>query len=157
MTSLAEKHGANLLIISLGIVFIWFGGIKFTMGGAEGVSGLVKNSPLMGWLYSIFSVRSFATLLGIVEIIIGLLLLAGLTNPKIGVFGGLAGIVTFLITLHFMFTTPGVVPEGASFPILSGMPGEFLLKDIVLLAASVWITGNRASAMRNTEQAGAAV
>jgi len=35
------------------------------------------------------------------------------------------------------YCSPGVVPEGASFPILSGMPGEFLLKDIVLLAASI--------------------
>jgi len=153
MTAFAEKYGPKAIIVSLAIVFIWFGLIKYTTGGAEGVSGLVQNSPFMAWLYSVFSVKTFAALLGTVEIIIGLLLLAGLSTPKLGILGGLGGIATFLVTLHFMLTTPGVVREGASFPILSSMPGEFLLKDIVLLAASLWIVGNRAQAARGGDTA----
>ena len=43
---------------------------------------------------------------------------------------------TFALTLTFMFTTPGVTePIAGGFPALSAMPGQFLLKDAVLLAA----------------------
>lgn len=127
------------LIVTLAIVFIWFGSIKFTAGGASAIGGLVNNSPIMSWVYSVFEVGTFGVLLGSLEIVIGLMLLAGLVNLKLRVVAGLGAIVTFLITLSFMLSTPGVVPEGASFPILSGMPGEFLLKDIVLLAVSYTI------------------
>lgn len=127
------------LIITLAIVFIWFGAIKFTVGGSGGIEGLVNNSPILSWVYSIFEVGTFGALLGSLEIIIGLLLLAGLFNLKLRAIAGLGAMITFLVTLSFMLTTPGVIAEGASFPILSGMPGEFLLKDIVLLAVSYTI------------------
>ncbi len=127
------------LIISLAIVFAWFGIIKYTDGGASGIEGLVNNSPILAWVYQIFDVATFGALLGSLEIIIAILLLVGLTNMKIRAIAGLCAIITFLITLSFMLTTPGVVPEGTSFPVLSGMPGEFLLKDIVLLAVSYGI------------------
>jgi len=39
-----------------------------------------------------------------------------------------------------VFTTPGWEPT-LGFPALSAMPGQFLLKDIVLLGASVWSLG----------------
>ncbi len=43
--------------------------------------------------------------------------------------------ITFALTLTFMFTTPGVTePIAGGFPALSAMPGQFLLKDAVLLA-----------------------
>ena len=134
-----NRHESSLLIlptIALAIIFIWFGGIKFTAGGASGIEGLINNSPILSWVYGIFDVPSFAALLGAIEIAIGLLLLLGLVSLKVRAIAGLASIATYLITLSFMLTTPGVVPEGASFPVLSGMPGEFLLKDLVLLAVS---------------------
>ena len=45
----------------------------------------------------------------------------------------------FLTTLTFFFTTPTVwAAQLGGFPALTGHPGEFLLKDVVLLGASVW-------------------
>jgi uncharacterized membrane protein YkgB len=45
---------------------------------------------------------------------------------------------TYLITLTFFFSTPGVAETTAGgFPAISALPGQFLLKDLVLLAASV--------------------
>jgi uncharacterized membrane protein YkgB len=45
---------------------------------------------------------------------------------------------TYLITLTFLFTTPGVAePTAGGFPAISAVPGQFLLKDVVLLAASL--------------------
>jgi uncharacterized membrane protein YkgB len=45
---------------------------------------------------------------------------------------------TYLITLTFFLSTPGVAEATAGgFPAISAVPGQFLLKDLVLLAASV--------------------
>ena len=136
---MTDNKAIKFLAIALAIVFIWFGALKYTAGGAEGIVGLVENSPLLSWVYSLFSVHTFAALLGTVEIAIGVLLLAGLKDARLGMLGGLGGIATFVVTLSFMLTTPGVVPGGASFPILSAMPGEFLLKDLALLAISYFL------------------
>ena len=61
-------YGAYL---ALAIIYFWFGGMKFTHYEAEGLVPLVSNSPLLGWVYSIFSVDMFSSLLGILEISIG--------------------------------------------------------------------------------------
>jgi uncharacterized membrane protein YkgB len=55
----------------------------------------------------------------------------------------------FLTTLSFLFTTPGWEPTLGGFPALSAMPGQFLLKDVVLLGAALWSTGEAASAYSN--------
>jgi uncharacterized membrane protein YkgB len=51
------------------------------------------------------------------------------------------GILLFLSTLSFLFTTPGVT-AASGFPVLSVMPGQFLLKDLVLVSASLWTLGD---------------
>lgn len=132
----ADNSAGKILSVPLAVIFIWFGAIKYTAGGAGGIEGLVNNSPLLSWVYSVFEVTSFGAILGTLEIIIGLLLLAGLSNLKIRAVAGIASIATYLVTLSFMLTTPGIVAEDSFFLVLSAMPGEFLLKDIVLLAAS---------------------
>lgn len=134
--STTHSRSLNLLSIALAIVFIWFGIIKYSAGGASGIEGLVNNSPFMSWIYGVFSVKTFGALLGTLEVITGILLLLRIKNLKLRALGALAALITFVVTLSFMITTPGIIPEGASFPVLSGMPGEFLLKDIVLIAVS---------------------
>ena len=54
--------------------------------------------------------------------------------------GSLLAVVMFLITLSFVFTTPGW-EEDLGFPALSVSPGQFLLKDIVLLGVALWTAG----------------
>ncbi len=52
--------------------------------------------------------------------------------------GALMSAATYLITLTFLFTTPGVAePTSGGFPVISAVSGQFLLKDAVLLAASL--------------------
>ncbi|MNG32209.1 hypothetical protein D3C87_1590440 [compost metagenome] len=50
--------------------------------------------------------------------------------------------VLFLTTLSFMFSTPGVIEPGLGFPAITVAPGQFLLKDIGLLAASLFVAGH---------------
>jgi reactive chlorine resistance protein C len=44
----------------------------------------------------------------------------------------------FVITLSFLFSTPGWEPSLGGFPALSGAVGQFLIKDVVLLGAALW-------------------
>jgi reactive chlorine resistance protein C len=56
--------------------------------------------------------------------------------------GSVLAVGMFLTTLSFMLTTPGVweATEGG-FPALSVVPGQFVLKDVVLLGAALWSFG----------------
>jgi uncharacterized membrane protein YkgB len=47
----------------------------------------------------------------------------------------------FLTTLSFLMSTPGWEPSLGGFPGLSVAPGQFLLKDVVLLGAALWSLG----------------
>ena len=66
------------------------------------------------------------------------------------------GVLLFLSTLSFLFTTPGATAV-SGFPVLSVLPGQFLLKDLVLVSASLWTLGDSlgaASARRGTQGGG---
>ena len=52
-------------------------------------------------------------------------------------------VITFLVTLSFMLTTPGVgAEEAGGFPALSADIGQFLAKDAGLLAIALFILGD---------------
>ena len=137
---LVDRYGQTIttagMYASLAVIYFWFGGMKFTAYEAEGLTGLVGNSPLLSWTYSLFSVRAFSGLLGVVEISIGALIAARLFNPLYSLIGGVLSAGLFVTTLSFMVTTPGVFLPELGFPAISVAPGQFLLKDIGLLALS---------------------
>ena len=86
------------------------------------------------------SVAGVSGLIGVIEVTTGLLIAARFFSAKLGALGGAMASGTFLITLSFFFTTPGVAEAAAGgFPVISVLPGQFLLKDLVLLAVSLWI------------------
>ena len=115
----------------------WIGCLKFTAYESKGVFNHASHSPLLAWAYHILDERNFSRGLGVVEIAVALLIAAGPLRPKLSIVGSLAGIGMFLTTLTFLITTPGVWQEGYGFPALSASPGEFLVKDVVLLAAAM--------------------
>lgn len=136
------RAGMYGIFVALVLIYFWFGGMKFTQYEAQGLEGLVGPSFVIGWMYNIMSVQGFAMFLGCLELLIGLLIAARLYSPKLSLAGGLLSCGVFLTTISFMLSTKGVFgPEGLSFPAISIMPGQFLLKDVVLLAASVLVMG----------------
>lgn len=142
---------AGRLLVRYGLVVVvaWIGALKYAQYEAVGIQPLVAHSPLMSWLYDIFSVRSFASVLGTVEIIAALLIALGPLWPRISVLGSALAVLLFLGTLSFLFTTPGISEASAGgFPALSVMPGQFLLKDLVLLGAALWTLGDTLGAAR---------
>ena len=74
LVSLLQAVSTHLTRYSLVLVFVWIGGMKFTNYEAEGIRPFVENSPLMSWLYQIFSVTQFSAILGVAEIAVGLLI-----------------------------------------------------------------------------------
>ena len=121
--------------IALGLIFLWFGGMKFTQYEAEAIHGLVANSPFLSWLSGVLSVTATSKLIGIVELIIGFLLIARIKSPSLSKLGAIGAMITFVLTFSLFFSTPGVVLE-SGFPAISVLPGQFLLKDLGLLALS---------------------
>ena len=133
--------GTHVTRYGLVIVLLWIGGMKFTAYEAEGIKPLVANSPLMGWVYNLVSVTAFSSLLGVVEIAIGVLIALRPVWPAGSAIGSGLAVGMFLTTLSFLVTTPGWEPSLGGFPAISAMPGQFVLKDIVLLGAALWTAG----------------
>ena len=149
--SLSKKTSLGLTTMTIGtygiyfalaVIYFWFGGMKFTHYEAQGLVPLVSNSPFLGWAYDLFSVDLFSSLLGVLEISIGVLIAGRLLSPKLSLIGGALSAGLFFTTLSFMFSTPGVIEPGLGFPAISVAPGQFLLKDIGLLAASLFVAGH---------------
>lgn len=149
-----ENVGAKIIRYGLALVLIWIGFLKFTPYEAEGIKGLVSNSPIFSWTYAAFGIRGFANILGVIEIILGILICIKSFSPKLSFWGSLGAIIMFILTLTFLLSTPGIIQMGYTFPFISPMPGQFLLKDFVLLGAAVWTAGEALLAVRSMEAAG---
>src|SRR5262245_23549167 len=111
-----EKLGRSIACHGVALLLVWIGGLKFLDYEAKGVHFMVSNHPLLGWVYSIFSVRTFAAVLGALEICIALLIVLRPWKPALSLAGGLAASGLFLTTLTFLLTTPRVVGGGVWFP-----------------------------------------
>ncbi len=137
---------------SMVIVFLWFGFLKFTAYEANAIAGFALHSPFLAWFHELLGVQGFSNFIGIIELIAAMLIAAHPISARLGVIGGLVASVTFVVTLSFMFTTPGIMEESAGgFPVLSVVPGAFLLKDIVLLSVSVWLMAASLQGMSGDE------
>jgi len=143
-----EAVGRHAVRYSLVLVLVWIGGMKFTAYEAEGISGFVSNSPLMSWAYQLFSQEQFSAMLGIVEVLTALLIAARPYSAKLSAVGSALAVGMFLTTLSFLLSTPGVIEPSLGFPALSVVPGQFLVKDVVLLGAALWSLGEALRAIR---------
>lgn len=143
-----DAVSGKLVFFALSLVFLWFGAMKFTAYEAEAIEGLIANSPFVFFLLDIFGASTASKLIGIVELTIAGLLAARFVSPRLAVFGALGASATFLLTFSFFLTTPGVFIPDVGTLAISVLPGQFLLKDIVLFAASVWALKDALSAVR---------
>jgi len=140
--------GGKVILYGLALVFAWIGAMKFTAYEANAIHGLVASSPLLSWLYSVLDVRGVANLIGTAEIVTAVLLVARPYNAVAGVVGGLLVAATTAVTLTFMLSAPGWEASLGGFPALSVVPGQFLLKDVVLLGAGLLVAGDALSEAR---------
>lgn len=140
---IAEKGAGSFNFLaflrwSLVVIFLWFGGMKFTAYEAAGIAPFIEHSPIMSWLHTLFGVQGASCVIGVLELSTAAALILGAFLPVFSALGAAMSAATYLITLTFFVSTPGVAEATAGgFPAISAMPGQFLLKDLVLLAASI--------------------
>ena len=127
------------------VVLAWIGFGKYVKMESR---VLIEHSPLMSWIYDVVSVTTVARGLGTMEIVAALLIALRPVWPRVSAAGSALAVVLFLGTVSFLFTTPGVVAtHAAGLPVLSALPGQFLLKDLVLIGVAVWTLGDSLAAL----------
>lgn len=126
-----------------GIVFLLllFGAMKWTAAEAHGIQPLVSHSPFWGWLYGVLGVQGTSIFFGVFEVAAAIAIATRPWLPVLSAMGSAFCVIMFVTTLSFLFTTPGLLAsEGAGF----------IMKDIVLLGASIWCAGEALTAARKT-------
>jgi uncharacterized membrane protein YkgB len=143
-----KRIGEFLIRYGLVIVLGWIGAMKFTAYEAAGIQGLVASSPLMSWMYKVFSLQATSNIIGFAEITAALLIAIRPISARLSAIGSVLAVCTFLATLTFLFSLPGWEKSLGGFPALSGA-GGFLLKDLVLLGAALFTLGDSLTASKH--------
>ena len=124
---------------SMVIIFLFFGYQKWFDYEAQALIPYISNGPLIFWMYPVFGVKGATWFLGVSEWVFGGLLFAGFWNKKLGILGALGGIASFVSTTTIIpFIPNGWAPSAGGFPAMTETVA-FLLKDLVLLAVSVYL------------------
>jgi uncharacterized membrane protein YkgB len=129
----------HLVRASMVIIYFFFGYQKWFDYEAEGLVPFFTHGPLIFWMYPVFGMKGATYFLGVSEWLFGALLLAGFWNKKLGVLGALGSVFTFIATVTIIpFMPDGWAASAGGFPAMVGNVA-FLMKDIVLLAASFYL------------------
>jgi uncharacterized membrane protein YphA (DoxX/SURF4 family) len=129
ITSWMARHGLPLLRISLGVVFLWFGGLKF-FPGLSPASDLAART-IEALSVGVVSARVSLPLLAAWECLIGV----GL------IFGIFMRATLFLLAVQMAGTlTPLVLFPGEVFtrvPYAPTLEGQYIIKNAVLISAAI--------------------
>jgi uncharacterized membrane protein YkgB len=135
---LNEELEYNLLRASMVFIFAFFGFTKWHQYAAQSMIPFISNSPFISWLYPAFGLRGGARFLGASEWTICALLYAGFWDKRLGILGALGSTITFVTTFTIIPFMPNGWDPAAGFPAMAGEV-PFLMKDIVLLAVSIYL------------------
>jgi uncharacterized membrane protein YkgB len=136
---LKEDIDYHFVRASMVIIFLFFGYQKWFDYEAQALIPYISNGPLISWLYPVFGIRGACWFLGVAEWFFGALLFAGFWNKKLGIFGALGGIISFISTITIIpFIPNGWAPSAGGFPAMTETVA-FLMKDLVLLAVSLYL------------------
>jgi uncharacterized membrane protein YkgB len=136
---LREDLDYHFIRASMVIIFLFFGYQKWFDYEAQALIPYISNGPLISWMYPVFGIRGACWFLGVAEWLFGALLFAGFWNKKLGILGALGGVFSFISTFTIIpFMPNGWAPSAGGFPAMTETVA-FLMKDLVLLAVSVYL------------------
>jgi uncharacterized membrane protein YkgB len=136
---LGEDLDYHVLRAAMVIVFLFFGYQKWFAYEAERLIPYISNGPLIFWLYPVFGVRGASWFLGVSEWTFGTLLFLGFWDKRAGILGALGSTETFIATVSIIpFMPDGWDQSAGGFPAMTGNV-PFLMKDVVLLAVSLYL------------------
>ena len=131
LTAWMARNGVQFLRLSLAVVFLWFGILKFFPGISPAQS--LAGSTTAALSFGLLSPKTAVLILAVWETLIGLGLLTGFF---------LRGTL-FLLWLQMLGTmTPlFLFPEVCftSFPLVPTLEGQYIIKNIVLISAGIVI------------------
>ncbi|GHF10003.1 DoxX family membrane protein [Streptomyces griseoluteus] len=135
-----HRRSAAVLRVSVGILFLWFGGLKFTpaMSPAEDIA--VHAMSVM--TFHAVPPDVSRPLLATMEVAIGLGLVTGVLLRL--------ALVVFFVHMLGVFSTLVLLPGDAwsTVPLVPTMEGQYIIKNIVLIAACLAVaTTSAASAV----------
>jgi uncharacterized membrane protein YkgB len=126
---IARRYGIPTLRVALGIVFLWFGGLK--VANASPVADLVADTV------PILSDRAAVLTVGIVEVVVGAGLITGWAiRVTLGLF-----FAQMLGTFAVLALKPGSSFQGGN-PLRLTVLGEFVVKNFVLLTAGLVVAAS---------------
>lgn len=130
-------------------ILVYVGAYKLlTYHGSEVIRPYVEHSPLLSWMYDVWSGRVVAGILGAVEIVSAALIGCRPWSPFFALVGSLVACAIFGTTLSLLLTTPGAWETIEGFPLaIPAGTASFLLKDVVLLGAAAASAGEARRAM----------
>jgi uncharacterized membrane protein YkgB len=124
ITTWMAQNGINILRISIGIIYIWFGALKL-------IPGASPAEPLIRETLYFLPLNYFIPFLALWEVVIGL--------------GFLSGKFMRLTILLMMLQMIGAVspivlnPDAVfvRFPFILTLEGQYIIKNLVLIAAAI--------------------
>jgi uncharacterized membrane protein YkgB len=136
---LKEDLDYNLIRASMVVIFMLFGYQKWWEYEVQVLIPYINNGPLISWMYPVFGIRGASWFLGVSEWLFGALLFVGFWNKEIGILGALGSCVTFIMTVTIIpFMPDGWDVAAGGFPAMTRNV-TFLMKDVLLLAASFYL------------------
>ena len=135
--NLSERQLTVILTWLAAIYLIWLGSLKLTGVELQDTVRWLGNSRLWAWLPEVISVTVINGLVMAVELIAGVLLVAGLQKPKAGVAGAALAMLVFAWNLHYFFTNPMYAGEPGSFPWLGA--GQGIIKYVAMFAVALFL------------------
>ncbi|WP_454630723.1 YkgB family protein [Bradyrhizobium cenepequi] len=129
----------HIVRASMVILFFFFGYQKWWAYEADRLEPFISNGPLIWWLYPVFGHQGASWFLGVAEWTFGALIFAGFWNKRLGVLGAAGSAATFIATVSIIPYMPnGWDASAGGFPAMTGNV-PFLMKDVVLLAVSLYL------------------
>jgi uncharacterized membrane protein YkgB len=139
----------HLLRASMVLIFLLFGYQKWFEYEAKVLIPYISNGPLIFWLYPVFGIQGASWFLGVSEWLFGTLLFLGFWNKRLGILGAIGSVATFVGTVTIIpFMPNGWEPSAGGFPAMVGSV-PFLMKDVVLLAVSIYLLKEDVVRVRN--------
>lgn len=145
----------HLIRAAMVLIFLSFGYQKWFAYEAQVLIPYISHGPLIFWLYPVFGIQGASWFLGVSEWLIGALLFLGFWDKRLGILGALGSTATFIMTVTIIPFMPNGWDPVAGFPAMAGNV-PFLMKDVVLLAASIYLLKQDATRVALSARHGAA-
>jgi len=101
---IAERSVGSLSLLALlrwalVVIFLWFGGMKFTAYEANGIAPFIAHSPFMIWLHALFGIGGASYVIGVLELSTAAALIVGAIKPFFSALGAAMSTITYLIQI----------------------------------------------------------